>query len=158
MGTQSGQRGDVGYLVPVDGRVEDKSTLIPWHELTRGAEIIPAKHILFVMDACYSGLAIQRGHRAGSQRFVSDMLQRLSRQVITAGKADETVADGGSSTGMQFGFCGTPPRGLAWEGGYRAGVLTASHLMHYVYEKSPLTRTRTRRPITDTSKVTVILS
>ena len=35
--TVPGQRGDVGYLVPVDRRLEDKSTLIRWDELTRNS-------------------------------------------------------------------------------------------------------------------------
>src|SRR5207248_198383 len=57
--TADGQRGLVGYLLPVDGSPDDKSTLIRWDEPTRNADLIPAKHILFIMDACYSGLAMQ---------------------------------------------------------------------------------------------------
>jgi len=133
--TVTGQRGDVGYLVPVDGQTKDKSTLIPWYELTQGAEIIPAKHILFVMDACYSGLALQRGGKAGGQRFISDMLQRVSRQVITAGKADQPVADGGSATGRNSIFTGHLLEGLRGKAANDNGVLTATHLMHYVYDK-----------------------
>jgi len=102
--TVEGSRGAIGYLVPVDGNLKDKSSLIRWDDLTRNADIIPAKHILFVMDACYSGLAIQRASTPGERRFVTDMLQRRSRQVITAGKADEVVADGGGPTGSNSIF------------------------------------------------------
>jgi hypothetical protein len=133
--TVPGHRGDIGFLVPVDGQLQDKSTLIAWQELTRGAELIPAKHILFIMDACYSGLAIQRGARAGSQRFLSDMLERVSRQVITAGKADQPVSDGGSATGKNSVFTGHLLEGLQGKAANDKGVLTASHLMHYVYDK-----------------------
>jgi len=133
--TVSGQRGAIGYLIPVDGRTDDRSTLIRWDELTRNAEIIPAKHILFVMDACYSGLAIQRATGIGDKRFVSNMLQRLSRQVITAGKADETVADGGGPTGNNSIFTGYLLEGLKGKAATESGVLTASHLMNYVYQK-----------------------
>ena len=133
--TIPGQRGDIGFLVPVDGDPNDKSTLIPWRELTGGAEMIPAKHVLFVMDACYSGLAIQRGVRAGGQRFVSDMLQRISRQVITAGKADEPVSDGGSATGHNSIFTGHFLEGLRGKAASDTGVVTANGLMHYVYDK-----------------------
>jgi uncharacterized caspase-like protein len=124
--TVPGQRGQVGYLVPVDGNPDDKSTLIRWDELTRNSEIIPAKHILFVMDACYSGLAIQRATSLGEQRFVSDMLQRFSRQVITAGKADETVADGGGPTGKNSIFTGYLLEGLQGKVANEKGILTAS--------------------------------
>jgi len=133
--TVSGQRGDIGYLVPVNGRLEDKSTLIRWGELTSNSEVIPAKHILFVMDACYSGLAIQRGSKAGGQRFVSDMLQRVSRQVITAGKADEPVSDGGGPTGKNSIFTGHLVEGLRGKAADENGVLTATGLMSYVYHK-----------------------
>ena len=133
--TVAGQRGQVGYLVPVDGRLDDKSTLIRWDELTRNSEIIPAKHILFVMDACYSGLAIQRATSIGEQRFISDMLQRFSRQVITAGKADEKVADGGGPTGNNSIFTGHLLEGLQGKAANEKGVLTASYLMDYVYKK-----------------------
>ena len=84
--TRPGGRGEVGFLFPVDGTIENLASLIRWDELTRGAELIPAKHILFIMDACYGGLAITRSLAPGSMRFVKDMLQRFSRQVLTAGK------------------------------------------------------------------------
>src|SRR5205085_7845529 len=93
--TVHGNRGEVGFLVPVDGRPDDFNSLVRWDELTRNADLIPAKHILFLMDACYGGLALVRGPSTGSMRFMGDMLRRHARQVLTAGKADETVADGG---------------------------------------------------------------
>jgi uncharacterized caspase-like protein len=58
--TRTGKRGEVGFLVPVEGDPSNLNTLIRWDELTGNAELIPAKHLLFVMDACYGGLAIRR--------------------------------------------------------------------------------------------------
>jgi uncharacterized caspase-like protein len=49
--TRAGRRGEVGFLVPADGDPDDLETLIRWDNLTRNADLIPAKHILFVMDA-----------------------------------------------------------------------------------------------------------
>jgi len=133
--TVEGHRGPVGHLIPVDGRLDDKSTLIRWDDLTRNSEIIPAKHVLFIMDACYSGLAIQRGNKVGGERFVSDMLQRFSRQVITAGKADQPVSDVGSPSGKNSIFTGHLLAGLQGKAAAENGVLTATGLMHFVYEK-----------------------
>src|SRR4030042_6345951 len=93
--TQTGRRGEVGFLVPYDGDQGNLSSLIRWDDLTRNAELIVAKHMLFVMDACYGGLAITRALSAGSMRFLKDMFQPYSRQVLTAGKANEVVADAG---------------------------------------------------------------
>src|SRR5262245_11926070 len=55
--TVNGNRGPIGYLIPADGDPDNLSSLIRWDDITRNAELIPAKHILFIMDACYSGLA-----------------------------------------------------------------------------------------------------
>jgi hypothetical protein len=49
---------------------------------------------------------MQRTATVGEQRFISDVMQRLSRQVIAAGKADEAVADGGGPTGKNSLFTG----------------------------------------------------
>jgi len=43
--TVPGNRGDVGFLVPVDGDIADLASLIRWDELTRNSDLIPAKHV-----------------------------------------------------------------------------------------------------------------
>lgn len=128
-----GHRGKVGYLVPVEGTLDDKSTLLRWDDFVRDAELIPAKHIFFIMDACYSGLMLQRSISNGTQRFLSDMLQRFSRQALTAGKHDEVVADGGGPQGNNSIFTGYLVQGLQGAAADAGGVITASGLMHYVY-------------------------
>ena len=133
--TVRARRGETGFLVPVDGDLSDLSTLIRWDELTRNADLIPAKHMFFVMDACYGGLALTRNPlSAGSMRFLRDMLQRFSRQVLTAGKADETVADANGPRPGHSIFTGHLLDAL--EGGATSeGVITASGVMVYVYQK-----------------------
>jgi hypothetical protein len=130
-----GHRGKVGYLVPVEGTLDDKSTLVRWDDLVRDAEHVPAKHIFFIMDACYSGLMLQRSVSTGNERFLSDMLQRFSRQALTAGKHDEVVADGGGPDGKNSIFTGHLVRGLQGAAADTSGVITASGLMHYVYTR-----------------------
>jgi WD40 repeat protein/uncharacterized caspase-like protein len=92
-----GARGQRGYLVPVDGsRREDGnpsfSSLTSMADLEEVSEAVPAKHALFVLDCCFSGLVLTRsappsvpglGHRA--------------RQVLTAGDGDQVVLDSGGS-------------------------------------------------------------
>lgn len=70
--TRTGIRGEVGFLVPYDAEMTDFSTFIRWDELTRNAELVRAKHMLLVMDACYGGLALTRKLHAGSSRFLKD--------------------------------------------------------------------------------------
>src|SRR3989442_8576736 len=67
--TVPGRRGETGFLVPVDGQIGELASLIRWDELTRNAELIPAKHVFFVMDACYGGpLLTRRAFRPGNTR------------------------------------------------------------------------------------------
>jgi len=133
--TISGRRGEVGYLVPVDGNLYDLSTLIRWDELTINSEIIKAKHIFFIMDACYGGLAITRSLNTGSMRFLKSMLQRYSRQVLTAGKADEKVADSGGPTPRHSIFTSYLLEALEGNAASNDGVITANNVMGYVYDK-----------------------
>lgn len=133
--TVQGNRGQIGYLVPVDGDTKSLSSLIRWDDITRNAELISAKHILFIMDACYSGLAIQRTLPPGVKRFISDVLQRPARQVISAGMADQTVADGGGPSGKNSLFTGYLLEGLKGNAANSEGVLTANTLMSYLYDK-----------------------
>lgn len=131
--TVPSRRGEVGYLVPHDGNPDDISSLLRWDDLTRNADLIPAKHLLFIMDACYGGLAITRALRPGSMRFLQDMLLRYSRQVITAGKADELVADLGGPLPAHSIFTGHLLEGLAGKAAVTQGIITANGLMAYVY-------------------------
>ena len=133
--TQTGRRGEIGFLVPYDGDINNLSTLIRWDDLTRNAELIPAKHILYVMDACYGGLAITRALPPGSMRFLKDMLQRYSRQVLTAGKANEVVSDSGGPIPGHSVFTGHFIQGLEGNAATEDGVITANGVMSYVYEK-----------------------
>lgn len=144
--TRTGFRGDVGYLVPCDADPDDPSTLIRWDELTRNADLIRAKHILFVMDACYGGLALTRAPHGGNARFLKDMLLRTSRQVLTAGKPDEVVADAGGPIANHSVFTGHLLMGLYGEAANAQGIITASSLMSYVYGKVSTDKNSSQTP------------
>jgi uncharacterized caspase-like protein len=49
--TKTGRRGEVGYLVPVDGEINTLTSLIRWDDLTKNSDLIPAKHILFIISS-----------------------------------------------------------------------------------------------------------
>lgn len=132
--TRIGNRGEVGYLVSYDSDPNDLSTYVRWDELTRNSELIRAKHMLFIMDACYGGLALTRGLHVGSARFLKDMMVRYSRQVLTAGKADEVVADSGGPLPEHSIFTGHLIEGLRGKAAATTGVITANALMAYVYQ------------------------
>lgn len=123
---------DKGFLVPCDGTETKMNTLISWDSLISDSELIKAKHIFFIMDACYSGLALLRGNP--SKRFLKDMVRRQARQVLTAGKADQTVKDSGAQTNNSI-FTGYLLKALNGEAKTEQGVICASSVMNYVYNK-----------------------
>ena len=133
--THVGNRGEVGYLVPSDGEQTNPNTLIRWDELTKDAELINAKHVFFIIDACFGGLAVTRSFHSGASRFLKDMYQRLSRQVLTAGKADEPVSDGNGPLPGHSVFTGHLLNGLSGDAEATDGVITAYSLTSYVYLK-----------------------
>ena len=133
--TRTGSRGEIGYLVPHDADMADFSTFIRWDEFTRNSELVRAKHILFIMDACYSGLVLTRSIGPGGARFLKDMMLRHSRQVLTAGKADEVVADSGGPLPNHSVFTGHLLEGMRGKAATEDGVITASGLITYVYNR-----------------------
>lgn len=133
--TVTGNRGEVGYLIPYDAAQNDLSSMIRWDEMTKNSELIPAKHLLFLLDACFSGLAITRSLPSGNMRFVKDMLQRYSRQALAAGKANQPVSDGNGPVINHSVFTGHLLNGLKGEANTFKEILSANGLMHYVYQK-----------------------
>ena len=102
--TVSTEDGDLGYLLPHDGSFGEKEiyknismTLLK----SDVAKAVPAKHIFFVMDACYSGLLLAQrgpgGHApdAGRLDYLHEITRERVRQVLAAGTKGQTVLDGG---------------------------------------------------------------
>ncbi len=95
--------GDIGYLVPYDGTFDESEMSFKNISMTAIKEdiarIVPAKHMFFVFDACYSGLLVTRASKAlvptRSLNYLRDITGEEVRQVLAAGKADQEVLDGG---------------------------------------------------------------
>ena len=86
---------DLGYIIPVDSDPKEFATdAIAMTDIQNIAESLRAKHVLFVMDACYSGLGLTRGGPSSSA-FLRENARRTARQMLTAGGADQQVADSG---------------------------------------------------------------
>ncbi|MES1161866.1 MAG: caspase family protein, partial [Rhizobacter sp.] len=70
---------DVGYIVPVDAGLNDLAAdAISMPQLQEVAEALSAKHVLFMVDACYSGLGLTRGGAPQANRnFLADNARRI---------------------------------------------------------------------------------
>ncbi|SFO52486.1 Peptidoglycan/xylan/chitin deacetylase, PgdA/CDA1 family [Variovorax sp. OK605] len=124
---------DVGYIVPVDATSDDLAAdAISMPQLQEVAEALSAKHVLFMIDACYSGLGLTRGGGPrSSKNFLSDNARRIGRQMITAGGADQQVADDGP--GGHSVFTWTMLQALSGKADLNGdGVITGTELAAYV--------------------------
>ena len=84
-----------GYLVPFDGDLEKiHSSCISMEEIREAASVICAKHILFVLDCCFSGLAGLRPRAAIPRKPRSQAFGDTCVRILTAGKSDEEVFEG----------------------------------------------------------------
>lgn len=124
----------IGFIVPVDAdRVNYYSTAISMTALREASDLIPAKHIYFVMDSCYSGLALTRGVGGFSRdrSYLEEVTRRQARQILTAGGAEEQVADDGP--GGHSVFTWALLQGLQGQADLDGnGFITASELGAYV--------------------------
>jgi hypothetical protein len=90
--------GDMGYLIPVDGSNSKEKiflTSIPMSDFEQMAKMSSAKHILYLVDACYGGLSLDtRGlSKEQTPEYLKKMTDKKGRQVITAGGKDEEVME-----------------------------------------------------------------
>ena len=124
---------ELGYIIPVDADLTDlEGSAISMTNFQDISEAIPAKHVLFVMDSCYSGLALTRGGMpAFSQNYLNEISRREARQMFTAGGADQQVADNGPNGHSVFTW--TLLQGLDGRADLNGdGVITATELAAYV--------------------------
>lgn len=122
---------EVGYVIPVDAGLDDLQTdAVAMPQLQELGEALPAKHALFMIDACYSGLGLTRAGGA-SANFIRDNGRRLGRQMMTAGGADQQVADDGP--GGHSVFTWTVLQALTGKADLNGdGLITATELAAYV--------------------------
>jgi hypothetical protein len=124
--------GEQGYIIPVDGDIVNYfTTAISMSQVRELSQRIPAKHLLYVMDACYSGHGF---HRAGGlspaiNGYVEKITAMRSVQMITAGgKNEQVMEDRGQGVFTQYflrGLDGEADRDLD-------GVVTVSELGAYL--------------------------
>ncbi|HTQ10123.1 MAG TPA: caspase family protein [Fimbriimonadaceae bacterium] len=97
-----GSAGEMGFLIPADAKVNlgnagDSAgyldTCIPMSQVWDSLKLCPAKHILVLCDACFSGLMASSKGLAVSKDTVDVMLSRPARQVITAGRKGEQTTE-----------------------------------------------------------------
>ena len=131
--------GEMGYLIPWEGESNNLyMTSIPMSELKQLSLMSKAKHILYLVDACYSGLATTNYRSLNNEKqsnFISKITNNKSRQIITAGSKDEQViekSEWGHSAFTKNLLSGLSYKNADYNSDY---IITASELGLYLSER-----------------------
>ncbi|MCR9097676.1 MAG: caspase family protein [bacterium] len=87
-----------GYIVPVDATTGDAfSTAISMEKIQDLSRRIPAKHLYYAMDSCYSGLGLTRGIAVKTLGgdYLEEATSRRAVQMMTAGGEGEQAIEVG---------------------------------------------------------------
>src|SRR5215468_6152271 len=145
-GTRKHRLGDdeikTGYLIPVDAsRSLDKvATWLRLDAWLHEVSLLPAKHILVVLDACHSGIALDpiikwRDIGSWQDAPLATLQARRSRRIITSALDDQVALDSGPVHGHSL-FTGCLLEGLTGGiRGDRGAVTTGSELGLYVQRR-----------------------
>ncbi|HWO24831.1 MAG TPA: SUMF1/EgtB/PvdO family nonheme iron enzyme [Kofleriaceae bacterium] len=139
----SGEEIKTGYLIPVDASVSPDEA-VTWIELEswlRAVALLPPKHILVILDACHSGIALSpvvRWRDSGTALRdlpLSTLRMRRSRRIITSALDDQVALDSGPVHGHSL-FTGVLIE--AFTGGLRPEgrrAISGSELGLYVQQR-----------------------
>lgn len=85
-----------GYIVPVDADTRDSfATAISMEKIRDLSQRIPAKHLYYAMDSCYSGLGLTRGiaFKSAGEDLSMAATSRRAVQMLTAGGEGEQAIE-----------------------------------------------------------------
>jgi hypothetical protein len=130
--------GKIGYVATVASEPNKWNTYLRIEDITRYSGLVVAKHVFYVFDSCFSGLALTRQADVGIQgistaRWIADCMTHKTRQVLTAGLAEQEVGDlteDGHSVFTSYFL-----KALSGEAAGSEGEIIASQIMAYVTDK-----------------------
>ena len=88
--------GEMGYLLPVDADDDLFVSAIAMDDLKRISLMSKAKHLLYLIDACYGGIAAVGSRSLDAKttpNYIDKITRNKARQVITAGGRGEKVIE-----------------------------------------------------------------
>lgn len=139
---------NIGYLAVAKTMPGEYHTALKTESVIEEAQILEAKHVLILIDACFSGLALTRSsyNEDFSIQKVSDtLISRSVRYVITAGGAE--VVDDNAGPGGQYSiFTHYLLRGLRGDIAPNEGMIRARKLANYLEERVSGSRKSRHKP------------
>lgn len=140
---------DTGYLAPVEAALPLRfSNLVDMEHLLDDISRLDAHHILVILDACNSGMALEALRRTRQiPRYQADLDRKRSRKVITSARGDQLAADQGPMPGNSL-FTGTLIEGLVQGRADfdKNGLVTSAELGLYVQQQVAQQRGSSQTP------------
>ena len=127
-----------GYIIPYEGKQKKAyATGLAMDEILTISMLSKSKHMLFLMDACYSGLMTQQFKglaKPTEEGYLTKVANESARQIITAGGREEQVIE--RDEWQHSAFTKNLLEGLeTWEADYNDdGCITADELSSYLRE------------------------
>lgn len=144
----------MGYLLPIEASPQNlAATAISMGRVKEWANFWRAKHVLFIVDSCYSGIIGENAKSipAVTPQFLKQVTREPGRQLIVAGEADQEaleVAQWEQSLFTHFLLEGLGKNKSADQDS--DGVILASELYNYlqrrVYDEAMASNGREQRP------------
>jgi hypothetical protein len=133
-----GKELQTGYLIPVDAEPDRPSTWIDLESWLRSVSMLPPRHILVILDACHSGIALDpifKWRGTGGLRGSREALHaRRSRRIITSALGDQLALDSGPRPGHSL-FTGCLLDAIAGGVPGVVGSATCSELAVWVQQR-----------------------
>ncbi|MFC1546235.1 caspase family protein [bacterium] len=138
-----------GFLAPIDGKKEEPfSTCISMDVINQLSERIPAKQILFIVDACNSGLVLLRNKGDKKDKTLKRRIESFltqARQAMTAGQSTQSSQI--SSEHQQSIYTHYLLEGLKGSADSdKDGVVSIHELHTYTYSKVSVSTDNTQTP------------
>ena len=97
--TKTIRKSRFGFIVPIEGCEGNLATLIGIKDLFNWIQYIQCRHVLLILDCCFSGIAAVRGGPLWTTNYtpgtVNVHLKQNCRIVINAGTGEQATLDGG---------------------------------------------------------------
>ena len=134
-----GEGKEMGYLMPVNvrpGSLTDSA--ISMGLIQELADGLPAKHVLFLVDACYAGIAGRRSRGVpakASEDYFKVITRERGRQLITAGGGDQEALEGPEWGHSVFTYYLLEGLGKGLADMNDDGIIPASELHYYLDQR-----------------------
>jgi uncharacterized caspase-like protein len=100
---REGQEVKTGYIIPYDAKKDKYSSYLEMETIVDCCTNSPAKHVLLILDCCYSGYAATRGDiikpTMATDFYLKQITTNTAYQILAAGEKNQPVADSGIRKG-----------------------------------------------------------